>query len=114
MFWKKTEIFLRNIFLLYFFLISVNFQNSSGTTMTVTMTANFVIQNSPRLLPTYIITKEKFETDRHVHHLLTDAPTTWGLGVPKIWDNQKSNFLTHFVNFGHEGTPNVTQINYDM
>ena len=36
------------------------------------------------------------------------------LGVPKISDNQKSTFLTHFFNFGHEGAPNVTKINYDM
>ena len=36
------------------------------------------------------------------------------LGVPKIWDNQKSTFLTHFFNFAYEGAPNVTKINYDM
>ena len=36
------------------------------------------------------------------------------LGVPKIVDNQKPTFLTHFFNFGHEGVPNVTKITYNM
>ena len=30
------------------------------------------------------------------------------------WDNQKGTFLTHFVNFGHEGAPNVTKLTYNM
>ena len=32
----------------------------------------------------------------------------FGRGQPK------KHFLTHFVNFGHEGGSNVTKINYDM
>ena len=35
-------------------------------------------------------------------------------GVPKIWDKQKSTFFRHFIKFGHEGAPNVTQIDYYM
>ena len=35
-------------------------------------------------------------------------------GVPKIWDNQESTFFRHFIKFGHEEAPNVTQIDYDM
>ena len=30
------------------------------------------------------------------------------------WDNQKGTFLTHFVNFGHEGAPNVTKLTYNI
>ena len=91
--WNISE---KHFSFIFFFQISVNFQNSSGTTMTVTMTANFVIQNSPRLLPTYIITKEKFETDRHVHHSLTDAlpGDIQNLGQPE------KHFFDTFFNFG--------------
>ena len=35
-------------------------------------------------------------------------------GAPKIWDNQESTFFRHFIKFGHEGAPNVTQIDYGM
>ena len=34
--------------------------------------------------------QEKFETDRHVNHLLTDAPTTWG--YPKSGTSRKALF----------------------
>ena len=30
------------------------------------------------------------------------------------WDKQKGTFLTHFVNFGHEGAPNVTKLTYNI
>ena len=51
----------------------------------------------------------KFERGRHGQNLLTKAPPSGG--YPKylqIWDKQKSTFLTHFFNFGHEGVPIVT------
>merc|ERR1712173_2315 len=38
----------------------------------------------------------------------------WSFLVILAWDNQKGTFLTHFVNFGHEGAPNVTKITYNM
>ena len=92
---KKSEIFLE-IFFQNVFQIFVNFQNSSETRMTVTLavtvtvTGNFGVRNSPRLLPTYIRTQEKFETGRHVNHLLTDAPISWG--YPKSGTSKKALF----------------------
>ena len=38
----------------------------------------------------------------------------WSFLVILAWDNQKGTFLTHFVNFGHEGAPNVTKLTYNM
>merc|ERR1712208_248783 len=38
----------------------------------------------------------------------------WSFSVILAWDNQKGTFLTHFVNFGHEGAPNVTKLTYNM
>ena len=38
----------------------------------------------------------------------------WSFLVILAWDNQKGTFWTHFVNFGHEGAPNVTKITYNM
>ena len=35
--------------------------------------------------------------------MLNFSGRTPTLGVPKIWDNQKSTFLTHFFNFGPKG-----------
>ena len=56
----------------------------------------------------------KFERGRHGQNLLTKAPPSGG--YPKylqIWDKQKSTFLTHFFNFGHEGVPIVTPNPFD-
>ena len=38
----------------------------------------------------------------------------WSFLVILAWDNQKGTFWTHFVNFGHEGAPNVTKLTYNM
>jgi hypothetical protein len=61
------------------------------------------------IVPTYVEAAKKILGN--IPNVKFFRPT---LGVPKIWDNQKSTFLTHFFNFGHEGAPNVTKINYDM
>jgi len=38
----------------------------------------------------------------------------WSFLVILAWDDQKGTFWTHFVNFGHEGAPNVTKLTYNI
>ena len=45
---------------------------------------------------------------------LNNCGQGWSFSVILAWDNQKGTFLTHFVNFGHEGAPNVTKLTYNM
>ena len=45
---------------------------------------------------------------------LNNCGQGWSFSVILAWDNQKGTFLTHFVNFGHEGAPNVTKLTYNI
>ena len=101
MFWKEVW----NIFN-FFLQIPVNFQNSSGKRMTVTVTGTHRDSSQHILWPRKNWNEPSWQPFAHRR--------THYLGVPKIWDKQKSTFLTHLFNFGHEGAPNVTKITYNM
>merc|ERR1712208_132104 len=63
----------------------------------------------------YQILLEKSEKyDFFAPGCLNNFTQGWSFSVILAWDNQKGTFWTHFVNFGHEGAPNVTKLTYNI